>query len=122
MDASPNTHFWVAVGCGSDLYSLLFADRLVLYVAWVNEYDDSGDRKVFSFYVFHFPFVSLCLVAAVFSSSKFSVFFRKKSWAILASSLRKFGNAEFTNPRPTIQGGPITDLTGLSSYYYNCFL
>lgn len=45
---------------------VLFADRLALYVAWVDEYDDSGDRKAFSFYVFHFPFVSLCFVAAVF--------------------------------------------------------
>lgn len=78
MDASPNTHFWVAVGCGLAFYSLLFADRLVLYVAWVNEYDDSGDRKAFSFSVFHFPFVSLCFVAAAFSSSKFFSFHLRK--------------------------------------------
>lgn len=75
MDASPNTHFWVAVGCGLALYSLLFADRLVLYVAWVNECDDSGDRKAFSFSVSRFPFDSLCFGAAAFYSSNFSLFF-----------------------------------------------
>lgn len=75
---------WLCVAC--------CLQRIILHTVWVNEYDDSGDRKSFLFlYV-------LCKTA--FSSSKFAHFFQEKmSRAVLASRLRRFGNAAFTKPK-----------------------
>lgn len=58
---------WLCVAC---------LQRIILHAVWVNEYDDSGDRKSFLFSFLFFPLLFLyVLCKTAFTSSKFTHFF-----------------------------------------------
>lgn len=116
-------HFWDAVGCGLALCSL-FAENNTTHSMgkWIRW--QWGQKILFVFLFFFFPFCFFMFCAKQLLLHPNLLISFKKRWAGLYWQVGWGGLGMLSSQslRPTIQGGLVTDLTGVSLYYYHCFL